>query len=162
LKKGNFYLDLSARDAAGLIKAWLRALKEPVIPKYLRNDCLVAGKTAPAEKLTEIVNLKFPKENAAVLGHLVRILRKVVRNFKYTKTDVDTLAVHMSSVLFPPQPSPEELPKEIDFVANIIENLDIVGGRRRRHQESQDNVDGGPDGIEDGGGEPDDEGDNNG
>jgi len=121
---------------------------------------LTLGKNADPEKITDLVSLKFPKENAAVLIHLIRILRKVVRNFKYTKTDVDTLAVHMSSVLFPSQPPPEELPKEIDFVANLIENLDIDNGRRRRHhhhrhQDDQDNTgvdgaDGGAD-VADGG-----------
>jgi len=132
LDKGNFDIDLSARQAAGLIKAWLQGIKDPIIPKEFYEECVKHG-DAPGDKLAVLVS-KFPKENQDVLFQLIKILRKVARNYKYTKMDIDSLAVDMSYVLFPTQngPSfPNNVPKEIDFVANLINQLDIDRKRRR-------------------------------
>jgi len=109
----------------GVLKQWLRELKEPLILSSLYYECLQSETT---EECIATVN-KLPPLNKECLAHLVRFLREVAKpeNIEKTKMNVHNLCVVFAPVMFrcPSTDMAElmvNLQKEKLFLANIIES----------------------------------------
>lgn len=82
----------------GVLKQWLRELKEPLIPNANYHNCL------NCESLADCVSAidKLPALNKATLGKLVQLLREIAKpeNQQYTKMDMHSICLVSAPVLF--------------------------------------------------------------
>jgi hypothetical protein len=82
----------------GLLKQWLRELKEPLIPNSIYSECLLCE--TPTACL-QVIH-KMPELNKAALAHFVTFLRELSQpeNLPFTKMDVHNLCLVSAPVLF--------------------------------------------------------------
>jgi len=82
----------------GVLKQWLRELKEPLIPNSIYYDCLQCE--SPEDTLQAID--KLPQLNKDTFGHLVLFLRELSRSEhqEFTKMNVHNLCLVSATVLF--------------------------------------------------------------
>jgi len=109
----------------GVLKQWLRELKDPLIPNTLYQECVECEAVEDCLKTID----KLPLLNKECFGHLVRFLRIIAKpeNHEYTKMDVSNLCVVFAPVMFRcPTTDMAELivsmQKERLFLAHVLES----------------------------------------
>jgi len=95
LEKGNYQVKLNDPNlCACLIKAWLKDIKEPVVPALLYPQCIELSQ-GTKEQLEALIT-KFPPENIAVMHHLVKLARHIAMHEEQNKMGCSNLAIVMS------------------------------------------------------------------
>lgn len=135
-----FPSDMSPHVPAGLLKLFLRRLRDPLIPDALYPACVglgrialqadgetgkKKGKTVIFDELRRIMS-KIPKANAAVIEHLVEMASVISSpdNVTRTKMGVSNLAVVFApSLLRNPSTDPLDMIANIKFEIRFVDTL---------------------------------------
>jgi len=109
----------------GVLKQWLRELKDPLIPTTLYQIC---SQCETPEDCIEVIN-QLPQLNKDCFFHLVQLLRKIAQpeNQEFTKMDVHNLCLVFAPVMFrcPSTDMAEmmvNLQKEKLFLSHMVES----------------------------------------
>ncbi|GAB5363723.1 hypothetical protein AAMO2058_000908300 [Amorphochlora amoebiformis] len=109
---------------AGLLKDFLRKLREPLVPTELYEKCLAVGKKDEGEeKVLHDILSRLPKVNQAIVRHLVELasIISAPKNVEINKMTMSNLAMVFSpSVLRNPSTDP------LQMIANIKHEVRFV------------------------------------
>ena len=123
---------------AGVLKLWLRELREPLVSPQLYEQCIAAF--ADAERCRGLLE-SLPLVQRASLTYLVRFLQLLAlpQNAERSKMDATNLATVIApnilrrpadasdSLATDPARALEDARREMHFVANLIRTLDCSG-----------------------------------
>eukprot|EP00475_Leptophrys_vorax_P002306 TRINITY_DN11295_c0_g2_i3.p1 TRINITY_DN11295_c0_g2~~TRINITY_DN11295_c0_g2_i3.p1 ORF type:complete len:636 (-),score=164.47 TRINITY_DN11295_c0_g2_i3:542-2308(-) len=111
--------------ATGILKKWLRDLKEPVIPYHMYNTCVALGvqRTSDPEQYDYIVS-QLPPPNRIILRSLIALARKIESSKQVTKMNFNNLAIVLGpSVLRTSDPDPALIFQNGQFECCFMEKI---------------------------------------
>jgi hypothetical protein len=111
--------------ATGVLKRWLRELKEPLISFSLYQSCLALGmqKVQDADQYNYLIS-QIPVPNQIMLKALINLARKIESNKVITKMNFSNLAIVLGpSILRSPDRTPSILLQNAQFEGSFIEKL---------------------------------------
>jgi methyl-accepting chemotaxis protein len=122
--------DHSVHILAGVVKALLRELAEPLFPLKTYSSLLQISEVQAKDARFDLIRfmiIPFPEINKKLLRILMRLLDKIRANSKESKMDAQNLATVLAPNIFRPRDeTPEEMlrnsSKVVKFMEEFIEN----------------------------------------
>lgn len=141
LESGNYNIQFTGAGLdevdipAGVLRDWLRELKEPVVPQEFYSSCIDVAKTYQNDSFAldyEVCLMfsTFPRASRLVLQSLTGIVREIDANAAKTKMNIPNLAIVFApTLLFTPSDDFDSLvinnQYERAFVASLFRSIPL-------------------------------------
>jgi hypothetical protein len=119
------FAKLTPYVSTGILKKWLRDLKEPLVPFRMYNACVALGvqRTSDPEQYDYLAS-QLPPPNRIMLRALIGLARKIEANKQVTKMSFNNLAIVLGpSVLRTSDPDPSLIFQNGQFECCFMEKL---------------------------------------
>ncbi|MES1912662.1 MAG: hypothetical protein MHM6MM_004899, partial [Cercozoa sp. M6MM] len=109
---------------SGLLKMWLRELREPLLPYALYDELIAAASRKDAARIVYLCRERLPRQNLAILDYLMNLLAAVCELAAHNKMSPTNVAIVFAPNLIKPEVETfQTIAKDAPHTVMVIKSL---------------------------------------